>query len=206
MEVPSQSRARIDAHSANYVLPSTVKSWVEGLNSAASSVAIVTAMFAAVMASLAQFIAVDENDSAGWDALRFFTFAAIITNLVAAMCAMYAMWIYAELPGKAQRLLLNPDSWPSRVARGEPLSRDLLMNEYNLLAAFGVYKSHLGIMSGVAIWTMGGVATSFTSFSIYVWLTQSKAVAGSLMIFVVGGVFGFLYPISREIPAIWREA
>lgn len=166
-------------------------------------------MFAAVMALLSQFIAPVVNSSPAWEALRFFTFAGIITNLVAAMCAMYAMWMYAELPGKAQRLLLDPDSWPSRIARGEPLSHDLFMDGYNLLAAFGVYKSHIGVISGVLLWTLLGVMTSFTSFTIYVWLTQSKTVAGSLMLFIVGGAFAFLYPIIREIPAAcvagWNE-
>lgn len=83
------------------------------------------------------------------------------------------------------------------------------MDGYNLLAAFGVYKSHIGVISGVLLWTLLGVMTSFTSFTIYVWLTQSKTVAGSLMLFIVGGAFGFLYPIIREIPAAcvagWNE-
>ncbi|KIM22165.1 hypothetical protein M408DRAFT_293276 [Serendipita vermifera MAFF 305830] len=209
MEASVHSKEMTRAHSAEYVLPNTVKSWVDGLSSSASSVAVTTALFAGVMASFAQLVATVENTSAAWEALRFFTFASIITNLVAAMCAMYAMWMYAELPGKAQRLLLDPDSWPSRMARGEPLSHDLLMNEYNLLEAFGIYKSHMTIISGVFLWAMGGVTTFFTTFAIYVWLTQSIAVAGSLTIFVAGGVFGFLYPIVREIPASiaqgWKE-
>lgn len=134
----------------------------------------------------------------------------MLSNLIAAMCAMYAMWIYAEMPGRAQRLLIDPNSWPSRVDRGEPLSEELLTDEYALLDAFGAYSFHMAMAGGSLLWTTLGIGTAFVSFTLYVWLTQSRAVAGSLMMFIVPGSFTLVYPIVREsingFRTEWRRA
>lgn len=127
-----------------------------------------------------------------------------MSNLIAAMCGMYAMWIYGEMPGRAQRLLSDPNSWPSRVDRGEPLSEELLDDEYALLDAFGAYSFHMAMAGGALLWTIIGIGTSFLSFILYVWLTQSRAVAGSLMIFVIPGCFTLAYPFVLESINIFR--
>jgi len=157
------------------------------------------------MATFAQSISPNDDTSAGWEALRFFTLSAVFNNLMVAMCAMWAMWTYADFPEDAHRLsILDDDSWPARVARGERLTRDLIMDPYNqLLQEFGMYRSNNWIIFGELIWTVLGLILTFLALTTYVWLTQSKAVAGSLMMFFVPGFFTLLFPLLATLLE-WR--
>jgi len=161
------------------------------------------------MATFSQTTALNTDDqSFGWEVIRFFTYGAIINNLIAAMCAMWAMWMYADLPERAHQLILvDENSLPARVARGELLTNEEILHEGNLLLAeFGVYRTHNWILLGEIIWTIMGLSLTFLSLTTYVWLTQSRNVAGSLMIFVVPGFFGLLFPmISAQLETwSWR--
>lgn len=158
------------------------------------------------MATFSQANALDTNDqSAGWETIRFFTYGAIINNLVAATCAMWAMWMYADLPERAHQLVLvDETSLPARVSRGELLTSEEILHEGNLLLAeFGIYRTHDWILLGEIIWTTMGMSFTFLSLTTYVWFTQSRAVAGSLMMFVVPGFFGLVIPMVSAQLETW---
>ncbi|KIM22588.1 hypothetical protein M408DRAFT_28629 [Serendipita vermifera MAFF 305830] len=187
----------VDPLSGKYSLPNAVKIRLDGNYQATSAIAIVTAIFASVMATFAQTISTRTEDSVGWEVMRFFTYGAIINNLVAAMCSMYAMWIYADFPQVSHRLsVVKNDSWPARVARGEMLSRELVLDEYRIFKEFGIYKAHMLVLLGAALWTVLGLLLTFMAITTYLWLTLSTAVAGSLMMFIVPGFFGLVYPLG----------
>jgi hypothetical protein len=158
------------------------------------------------MATLSQSTSLDTDDhSFGWEAIRFFIYGAIINNLVAATCAMWAMWMYADLPERAHQLVLvDENSLPARISRGELLTREEILHEGNLLLAeFGIYRTHDWILVGEVIWTTAGMFLTFLSLTTYVWLTQSRVVAGSLMIFVVPGFFGLVVPMMSAQLETW---
>ena len=156
------------------------------------------------MASFAQCIADKGDNSAGWETLRFFTYGAVMNNLIAAMCAMWSMWMYCDLPERSQQLALREEnSWPARVARGESLSRELILDVTNAtLYDFGMYKSHQWVTFGEKFWMILALSTTFLSLTTYVWITQSRAVAGALMMFAVPGFVGLWFPLLAGV----REA
>ncbi|KIM22166.1 hypothetical protein M408DRAFT_293279 [Serendipita vermifera MAFF 305830] len=128
--------------------------------------------------------------------LRFFTYSAVINNLIAAMCCMWSMQMYSDLPERAQQLpLRDENSWPARVSRGEYLTQELILDvSTSILEEFGIYKAHSWISLGELLWTVLGLLCTFLTFTIYLWLTQSRAIAGALMMFAVPGFFGLGFP------------
>lgn len=162
------------------------------------------------MANFAQIIAPRTEDSAGWEAMRFFTYGGMITNLIAAMFSMYAMWMYADFPQRCHYLCITEeDSIPARVAKGELLSEESILDEYKMLQEFGIYKVHKMVAGGAALSTTIGLLLTFMSITTYIWLTLSQAVAGSLMIFIIPGLFGLGYPlisIAVEVGKfVWKQ-
>jgi hypothetical protein len=138
----------------------------------------------------------DHPSDAGWGALRFFIYSAVILNLSGTFLSFMAIKMCTDLPHHAQQMvLLDEKSWPSLVARGETLSKRLLTDHWLLLKEFGMssrYKPMDALFVYIVIF--GGLYT-FVAVIIWIWLTESYAVAGATMVTVVPAVASVAYGI-----------
>ncbi|PVF94381.1 hypothetical protein CPB86DRAFT_765957 [Serendipita vermifera] len=182
----------------NYKLPPVVSVYVEELKNDANAVAVTSALFAAVLITLAQLIPTDDG-GAPREALRLFVFCSVVVNLTASGLSSCNSWMVSEIPRQAVMLILKDrDSLPYKVAVvNQPLTSQIISDRMRLMTKFG--------MDNLVRWTyywgawmyLFGNALTFTAFVIWVWTEQSRVVASISMIFVVPCVIFLFYPLSK---------
>lgn len=164
----------------------------------ASSIAITAALFAAVLMSLAQMVLANDNPSAAWEALRFFVYTAISSNLVAAGCCLWTIYALSDLPYKAQRLAMrDKQSWAYKAANGE-LFDDNIGDPKTLLKSFGA-DDYWWQSFGAICWYMLGLLLTFLALITWMWLSQSTAVAAAVTVVTIPGVVGLVYPVLDDV-------
>jgi len=152
-----------------------------------------TALFAGALVSLAQLVATNDTSSPAWDALRFFTYAAIAINLSGTTLALIIIKMCTDVAFTAQRLLISdPRSWPARLARGESLPREILGDQVQFPVAFGMSRGYIWLDWGAAVWFLLGFLSTFASLTLWIWLTQSFLVAATLLLVIAPSVFGVI--------------
>jgi hypothetical protein len=148
--------------------------------------------------SLAQMVLTNNNSSAAWEALRFFVYAAICSNLVAAGCCLWSIFALDDVAVKAQLLAMtDKDSWPYRVANGEPIGQEINDPEA-LLKAFGA-DPYWWQEFGALGWYMFGLLLTFAALITWVWVSQSRSVAIGVTVVAVPGVTGLVYPFAEGL-------
>jgi len=130
-----------------------------------------------------------EDASALMQALRFSTYSAIILSIsgtfLSLLCILYCTSIHMQ----ARQLLLHkPDSWPSRISRGETLEQSLFSDEYQLLHSFGLPKKYRIVNLMLTVFLLLAYAFAVVAVTLWVWLTESKTAAGVTMV-VIAPVF-----------------
>jgi hypothetical protein len=144
--------------------------------------------------SLAQMVINNDNSSPAWEALRFFVYAAICSNLVAAGCCAWSIFALDDVAVKAQILAMtDKSSWPYRVANGEPIGQEI-NDEEALLKAFGA-DPYWWQAFGALGWYMFGLLLTFSALVTWMWVSQSKSVAIGVTVVAVPGMAGLVYPI-----------
>ncbi|PVG00625.1 hypothetical protein CPB86DRAFT_700825 [Serendipita vermifera] len=159
-------------------LPAVVKADVESFVQIANTLAITTALFAAVQIALAQIVdAKDMPDSPALTTLRWFMYSAVLVNMGCTASAISVVNITSSLSNQARRLILkNPDSIPHRYVHGEPLDRELLqpqefrrrLEEFGMPPRLFPFITRCMLVSFVL-----GSLFIFISFCLWVYLTQS---------------------------------
>ncbi|PVF94383.1 hypothetical protein CPB86DRAFT_800535 [Serendipita vermifera] len=163
----------------NYTLPPIVSVYVEEWKNDANAVAVTSALFAAVLITLAQLIPGDDG-GVPREALRLFVFRSIIVNLTASGLSSCNSWMFSEIPRQAAMLILkDEDSLPYKVAVvNQPLTSEIMSDRMRLMTKFGMNKL-LRWTYYWGAWTyLFGNALTFTAFVIWVWAEQSRVVAG----------------------------
>lgn len=190
-ETKEEKQLRYLAH--NFVLPHVVKHRLEADVKQANGLAITTALFAGALVSLAQLVATNETSSPTWEALRFFIYGAIAVNLSGTTLALIIIKMCTDIPCIAlERVLDQPSSWPARCARGEPLPLKLLRDPVQMLVQFGMSRHYNALDWGAGIWVIIGYINTFSAMTLWVWLTQTPAVAVVLMVIIVPAFLGTL--------------
>jgi hypothetical protein len=152
------------------------------------------ALFAILLMLMAQMVINYNPTSPAWEALRFFVYAAINSNLVAAGCCAWTIFALDDVAVKAQMLAMTDrDSWPFRVANGEPIGQEINDREA-LLKAFGA-DSYWWQAFGAGVWYIFGLFLTFSSLITWMWVLQSKSVAIGVTVVAVPGMMGLVYPI-----------
>ncbi|KIM29792.1 hypothetical protein M408DRAFT_22657 [Serendipita vermifera MAFF 305830] len=138
MTITIQERAARAKLAQNYVLPNAVKLALDADVQQGHAMAIVMALFAAALVSLAQMIgdAAAQATGASWEALKFFTYAAIMLNLGGAFLSLIIIKMCSDLPLAAQQRLLEPganDFTTSGSPYGPPLRRSAPTNTSSVM-------------------------------------------------------------------------
>ncbi|PVG00626.1 hypothetical protein CPB86DRAFT_795672 [Serendipita vermifera] len=162
----------------DFQLPAIVKADVDSFVHIANTLAITTALFAAVQIALAQIVDTSTIPaSPALTTLRWFMYSAVLVNMGCTASAISVVNITSSLSNQARRLILkNPGSTPRRYVDGEPLEDKLLQpQEYRRrLEEFGMpprlfpFITRCMLMSFVL-----GSLFIFISFCLWVYLTQS---------------------------------
>lgn len=203
---PNSGLSSLPLLPADYELPPVVKCRVDGNYQLANAVAIVSTLFAAVMIGVGQIITPPPEDTIAWEAVVALTYSSVIANLASAMCALWVMAMCSDVPQKAQFLVIsNPESWPARVRNGEGLTQDLIRDDYDLLTAFGMYRSYPWMEYGEILWLIIGLMLMFAAIMTWSWVSQSRAVAGVILAFIVPALLFALYPLWFMIAETYRE-
>ena len=92
----------------------------------------------------------------------------------------------SDLPGFAALLIVNdPTSLPARVARGEPIPASLFKDTHELLRRFGGAPSYQAVDNAFNFVFMFGCMCTFTSLIVWIWLSEERVLAGSVMSTVI---------------------
>jgi hypothetical protein len=135
-----------------------------------------------------------DNSSPAWEALRFFVYAAICSNLVAAGCCAWCIYALDDVAVNAQILAMTDKfSLPHRVANGESIGQEINDPEA-LLKAFGA-DPYWWQAAGAFGWYMFGLLLTFAALITWIWVSQSKSVAIGVTVVAVPGITGLVYPI-----------
>lgn len=152
-----------------------------------------SALFAGGLLTLAQLVASKDNEGAAWDALRFFTYSAVMLSFSDTFLCLLCIARCTYVPSAARReVLLNPNSWPTHVARGGTLTRDLLNDNVNMIRHFSLGSQYRHLKSCLDVFV--GISFLFSSLavSLWVWLTLNHVTAGLTMLTMVP-TFGIVF-------------
>lgn len=93
-------------------------------------------------------------------------------------------------------IILDSESWPARVARGEKIERHLILDHHKLLREFGMTKGYKVLSYGAGLWISSANIFTFISVTLWVWLALPPEVAGPTMIGTVPVMLGLMYAIA----------
>lgn len=160
-----------------------------------------TALFAAALLTLVQVIVEEGSRTTAWRVLRVVTYCSIFINLTGTTLALILIKMCTDLETIARRLIvLHSHSWPARIARGEKLSRELLIDSYRLLEAFGMSKGYRVLDQGAAMWIIFGNILTFISVILWVYVAEDIVVAGTTMIAIVPALLGLTFAFYINKP------
>ncbi|KAG8825465.1 hypothetical protein FRC17_008637 [Serendipita sp. 399] len=183
-------------YSQEFQLPQIVRSRIEADVQQATAFAITTALFAAVLASLAQLVIIPDNQSPAWRTLHFFTYSSIIINLSGTTLALVLVKMCTELPYTAHRLTLtDPSSLPARVVL-DGIPRQLMLHRYKLLEEFGMPRGYKLLDAGASFWVLSGNIFTFVSVMLWIWLASDITIAAVTTVAMVLPIFGLTYAIA----------
>ena len=147
--------------------------------------------------SLAQLVASSDSQSAAWEALRFFVYAAIGANLITVTCCLWTISGVAEVPSNAQWVAMcDENSWPYKQAAHQPLPPSVsIRNEHQLLVKFGMENHYRWQVLGAGLWYLIGLFLTFAALIMWIWLSQSTAVAAAVTVVLAPGCIGVAAPL-----------
>lgn len=152
-----------------------------------------TALYAGVLLSLVQ-LEYPQQSTAAWEALRFFTYSAITVNLTGTALALVIIKLCSDLESSALQLAVtDPESLPARVMKGGKVKKKLLGTHYELLEQFGMPEGYRLLDFLTSIWIMTGNIFTLTAVTMWVWLAEKKALAGTTMIITGPAILGLAY-------------
>lgn len=168
------------------------------------------ALFASALVSLAQMIAsvststVIDTSGGSWVALRFFTFSAIILNLVGAFLSLVIIKMCSDLPVAAQQKVtrqtgtknratqerdiqywITPEHWniPYGVATGLGiLPPHILENHFLLLRCFGMSKWYEFVDRSSSVVLVLACVCTVAALTFWMFLNEPQMTAGVTMI------------------------
>ncbi|KAG8755820.1 hypothetical protein FRC14_003631 [Serendipita sp. 396] len=182
-------------HSREFHLPPIVKSRVQADIEQAQAFAITTALFAAVLISLAQVVQPVDSMTPAWRTFRFFTYSSIVINLSGTTLALVIIKMCSELPYKAHCMVIfDPSSLPARLTK-DAIPRDLLLSRYELLEKFGMPRGYKTLDTGASFWVLSGNIFTFVSVLMWVWLAGDTIISSVTTVAIVLPIFGVFYAI-----------
>ncbi|KIM29790.1 hypothetical protein M408DRAFT_328615, partial [Serendipita vermifera MAFF 305830] len=144
---PQPPQVNYHKKAQDFELPKCVKLSLAADVQQANAIAIVMALFAGALISLAQIVAGagngDDTSSLSWGALRVSLYAAIMLNLGGAFLSLICIKMCSDLPLAAQQRLLregcaNSTTPLSKLARDETLEQEILGDHFYLLTTMGM--------------------------------------------------------------------
>ncbi|KAG9055734.1 hypothetical protein FS842_001406 [Serendipita sp. 407] len=182
-------------HSQEFHLPPIVKSRVDADIQQAHAFAITTALFAAVLISLAQLVEPVDQRTPAWRALRFFTYSSVVINLSGTTLALVLIKMCSEVQFKAHSMIIfDPSSLPARVAK-DGIPREILQNRYELLEKFGMPRGYRMLDAGASFWVLSGNLFTFVSVLMWIWLAGDAVISSVTTIVILFPIFGVAYAI-----------
>jgi hypothetical protein len=130
----------------------------------------------------------DPTQSLPWRVMRWFMYAGVLVDLGGTASAIAIVNMSSAAPIMARTAALRElDSLPRKVLDGEPIKRELLMDDQEiiLLRQFGVSKWFNRVGWHMLISFMFGSLFILISLCIWVWVREPTPVAAALMPVVV---------------------
>lgn len=127
-------------------------------------------------------------DTVAMRAMHWFTYGGIIFNLGATTSAVFCLIILSDFNARARtKAAREPDSLPSRVQKGEAISREYLglHREGTLLISFGLDKSWGLSKYHMLVCFVLGTICAFVSEALWIWQLESIPVSIVLMVVLV---------------------
>lgn len=159
------------------------------------------ALLAGGQISLIQSIVMKEATGPAAHALRFFAYSTILVATGGTALALALIKLCTELPLRAKDLLvLDSNSVPAKLSRGEPLQKQVLLHETELLRAFGMPRVYIWLDWGSAATFICSLVMIFASLTIWVWVSEPWFVAMPITIMLIPAVamgFSFFATLSE---------
>jgi hypothetical protein len=135
-------------------------------------------------------------ETPAWRTVKFFTYSSIMVNLSGTTLALVLIKMCTELQCRSQRLIiLDPSSLPARLAK-EGIPKELLLDQYKLLEAFGMPRGYKVLDSGASFWVLSGNIFTFVSVMMWIWLAGDLVIASVTSAVMALPIFGVFYAIS----------
>lgn len=189
--------AQFDPKGLDYVLPKSVEALLEQRYKTSTAMATTAALFVVALMSLAQLAAASESQSSAWEALRFFIYVAIGSNIITVACSLWTISGVAEVPSNAQWVAMNSvKSWPYKHAARLPLPATVsIREEYELLTNFGMETHYRWQILGAGVWYLVGLFSTFLALDIWLWVSQSTGVAAAVTVVLIPGCAAVVAPL-----------
>ncbi|KAG8824704.1 hypothetical protein FRC17_009035 [Serendipita sp. 399] len=171
----------------DFELPKVIQADIASWICVANTLAITTALFAAVQISLNAIVEqlLEGRDSTAWRVLRWFMYASVLINIGGTASAISVVNLASSLPNEARSCILNKqDSVPRKwLTADKPLPESLLRAEstFSRLEAFGMPKIFSFITRAMLFSFFFGSFSLFVSLYLWVFLTQTRAAAAALV-------------------------
>lgn len=175
-----------------YKLPEAVKDAKESWTSRMQAIAVVTALFASVEATLLGYITSTNGQIRSpkvEKAVYYFGYTSIFLNMGATLASILLLIAAASLPGAARKIYSScGHGYPRKVFTNQQeyvsgLNRRLREGdgESYLLRGFGIAQGWDMLLRHCVLCFMGGWICSFVHIGLYIWLTLDNLVAALIM-------------------------
>lgn len=206
-------------HAQEYKLPLTVKAIVDSYIQIANTMALITALLAAVQISMAQVVFTNNTTDGtplppAWLTLHWLVYAGIYLNSGATASALAFINYAGYLTSSARVLLLtDPNSWPTRCFYGEKLPFESLAlpyidQDFELMINFGLKKNMRPVWHSLSYGFYAGSFFFFVSLGLWIWLVEPLAVAISLTVLILppaAWLTSSFFFTAEHVPSVPRD-
>ncbi|PVG03733.1 hypothetical protein CPB86DRAFT_821832 [Serendipita vermifera] len=182
-----------------HAVQASINSWVKGAN----SLAVVTALFAAVQVSLVQIVVSYDNadDSVKWNVLRWFMYAGVLIDLggTASAIAIVNMLSSGTISARS-KAIETKESAPRKVMDGRPIEAHLFTDsqEMQLLREFGVSTAFAKVGWHMLLSFMCGSVFIFISLLLWIGLTEPRVILWAVLPIALVALFPVMFIVHHD--------
>ncbi|KAG8771632.1 hypothetical protein FRC15_003301 [Serendipita sp. 397] len=172
----------LQEYSLPVAVASSLTSWTKGAN----SLAVIMALLAGVQVGLVQLVAQNESlpNDVTTRTLRWFMYAGVLIDLGGTASAIaIVVTSTAAVAAARDKIILEEDSLPHKVLKGDPIPEILLTEEREteLLEEFGIPRTFKLLGWHMLISFITGSLFIAISLCIWIWKTESSVIFGTLV-------------------------
>jgi len=158
-------------------------------------------LFAGALVTLAQLVVTESDGSERLpQALRWFSYSSVFLSFTSTFLCLTCVRMCSEIPGMAARFILDdPNCLPARVARGEPISAELMRNPHEMLRQFGGPKGYETVEKAFNFVFIFGCLCTFVSLVLWIFAAEVVYVAGSVMATVIPTIICVIWSFRPSI-------